>query len=171
VWSNRYVQGQGWEGAVVLENGSTEAFGSSIAMDPKGTATVIWRQRDNNSNAWNVMTTRYVPGTGWVQPPALIENMPGDAQGWRDVAMDDIPDNEVGAVAIWVQEDGGVNSVFINTFIQGQGWPQSASLLETSNADAKGSQLDIDPSGNVTAVWIQRDANDTRWDLWANVYN
>jgi len=58
IWSNRYVVGQGWETAVVIEKGNFNAQVPRISMDANGNAVCVWHQYDNA--VWNVWANRYV---------------------------------------------------------------------------------------------------------------
>jgi len=72
------------------------------------------------------------------------------------------------AVAVWSQFDGTFQSIWANRYVVGIGWGV-AELIETSNAgDARATQVKVDASGNMIAVWHQSDG--IRNNIWSNRY-
>ncbi len=161
IWSNRFVPGQGWGSAELIEddNAGSAAF-PQIAMDPSGNAVAVWRQSDGTRD--NILANRFVPGQGWGNAALIETDNTGDAST-PQLAMDSsgIP------VAVWRQSDGTRNNIWSNRFVPGQGWG-NAELIEDDNAgSAFVPQVAMDPSGNAVAVWHQHDG--TRNNIWANV--
>lgn len=50
IWANRYVNGEGWGTAELLENKDIVAYAPSLAMDGEGKCMAVWSQDDNTSN-------------------------------------------------------------------------------------------------------------------------
>ena len=59
LYTNRYVPGNGWEGAQLIESNEETAAHPQIAMNAGGVAIAIWEQGSD------IYTNRYVIGSGW----------------------------------------------------------------------------------------------------------
>jgi hypothetical protein len=65
------------------------------------------------------------------------------------------------AVAVWVQSESNVSSIWASTYKPADGWGP-ATLLETSNlGDANAPQVKWDAAGNAMAIWQQYDGRFT----------
>jgi hypothetical protein len=162
IWANRYTAGTGWGSATLIETDNAGGAGvPDLAFDTSGNAMAVWTQSDGaRSNIW---ASRYVAGTGW-GTAGLIETDNAGAAFSPRVKLD----ASGNAMAVWLQSDGTLGSVWANRFVAGVGWgtPQ---LIETDNAgNAAFPEIQVDASGNAVAVWRQSDG--TRLNMWANRY-
>jgi FG-GAP-like repeat len=157
IWANRYIAGQGWGMATLIEDNTGDARGPWVAMDGNGNAVVVWSQYDGVY--LSIWANRYVAGEGW-GTATLIETNPGDADFTR-VAMN----NGGRAMALWRQTDGSEVSIWASRFVDGDGWG-SPTLLETNSGEASETWIAMDNHGNAMAVWRQTDGVDL--SIWAN---
>jgi hypothetical protein len=115
IWSNRYTPSGGWGMAQRIEgNDSAEARRPKIAMDPDGSAVVVWTQPDGvHISIWS---NRYTPSFGWgaAEP---IENWDRGRAREVEVAMD--PNGN--AVAVWSMRVRGNDEIWFNRLA----WPDS----------------------------------------------
>ena len=162
IWANRYVTGTGWGAAELIE---TDNAGSAdypqVAIDASGNALAVWAQHDGTK--YNILTNRYVTGTGWGAAELIGTDNVGGAYN-PQLAID--PSGN--AMAVWRQPDDFRNNIWANRYVAETGWG-TAELIETDNVSgAYSPQLAIDPSGNAMAVWEQYDGS--RNNIWANRY-
>ena len=102
IQGNGYVPDSGWGipeplGTDTGRLPEPEAFREhlSLAMDPSGSAIVVWTQIQDDTNDISIWANQYKPGIGW-EMPGTIEQ--GD--GWTffpQVAMD----SSGNAIAVW----------------------------------------------------------------------
>jgi len=110
VWAARYEEGQAWQTAILIDDGTGEIYGRDVAMDDGGDAVVVWVQDDGVARS--VYTRRYDAVSGWNgSQPELLETNDGDAQ-YPSVAMD--PSGN--AVVVWRQFDGVRWNLLANVF-------------------------------------------------------
>ncbi|MBT4289573.1 MAG: hypothetical protein HOD92_19800, partial [Deltaproteobacteria bacterium] len=161
IWANRYVTGTGWGAAELIE---TDNAGSAdypqVAIDASGNALAVWAQHDGTK--YNILTNRYVTGTGWGAAELIGTDNVGGAYN-PQLAID--PSGN--AMAVWRQPDDFRNNIWANRYVAGTGWG-AAELIETDAGNANYPQVAIDPSGNAMAVWRQSDG--TRLNILANRY-
>ena len=86
--------------------------------------------------------------------------------GGDSIAMDP----QGNAIAVWVQsEETGVSGyrVWANRFTPSQGWGTAERIEANGEADARGTDVAVDPRGNALAVWrlwnAEGDPTDTFW--------
>ncbi len=64
LWSNRYVVGEGWGTAELLElSDDSDVYTPRVVVDGSGNATVVWIQYFGFE--FNLWSNRYVAGDGW----------------------------------------------------------------------------------------------------------
>jgi len=161
IWANRYVPGTGWGTAELIETDVEDAGSARVTVDGSGNVTAVWYQFDGTRN--NIWANRYVPGTGWGTAELIETDNAGDT-----VDPQVTVDGSGNVTAVWYQSDGTRFNIWANRYVPGTGW-ETAELIETDNAgSAFGSQITVDNSGNVIAVWHQSDG--TRFNIWANRY-
>lgn len=147
VWSNRYVAGDGWQTAVMIE--STDAGDAvdpvKVCMDDDGNAVAVWPQY--SSSEYDLWSNIYEAGVGW-GAAELIESSAGNV--WSPaLGMDGSGD----AIAVWHQN----YDVWWNRYVSGSGWG-AAGLLETDEAGPAGSaRVAMTEAGVAMAVWSQDD--------------
>lgn len=162
IWANQFATGSGWGTAALIEDNDVgDAFSARLAMDTNGGAIVVWYQSDGTRD--NVWANRFIPGNGWGAAELIETDNVGGVFG-ATVTVD----AHGNAVAVWSQSDGTRNNVWANRFVSGSGWG-TAGLVETDNAgSAHSTQIAVDASGNVIAVWSQSDG--IRNNVWAATF-
>jgi len=155
---------RGWLGAQLVE---TENLGNASAWDVKfdsaGNGWATWVQFNGTRNS--VRVARYLPGVGWENPAAVIENNPGDANN-PQIAID--PAGNV--MVTWNQR---ITSPFrldqwANRYTAGSGWG-TPTLIESGAFNVSGEpRIAVDAAGNVTAVWPQSLSATTGAEILAN---
>jgi hypothetical protein len=142
--ANRFVVGQGWQGAELIESSNAFVSTSSspqIAVNAAGNAVAVWVQFGGINNS--VWANRYTVGQGWGTAELIETINTGFA---RDPAV--AIDSSGKAIAVWCLE----TTVFANRF-DGTRW----GIAEALEADAVGGsntpQIAMDSSGNGVAVW------------------
>jgi hypothetical protein len=108
IWSNRYTPANGWGTAQRIEaNDVGSAVEPRVAIDPMGTAVVVWEQFDGAGE--HIWSNRYTPRDGW----GTAQRIDADDRGTRGaarVAMD--PSGN--AVAAWRVSGGTSHGVWSN---------------------------------------------------------
>jgi len=95
IWSNRYTPGTGWGAAERIEaNDLGDAREPRIAVDPNGSAVVVWKQPDGTGE--KIWSNRYTPSTGWGGAQRIDSDDTSTRTGAR-VAID----ANGNAVAVW----------------------------------------------------------------------
>lgn len=162
IWVNRYVVGEGWGTAGIIE--TDDAGGatlSTIAAEPSGNAVAVWQQSDGERV--NIWANRFVPGTGWGGADTVATNDAGNAVE-PDIAMG----ASGSAIAVWEQSDGTRSNIWARRYVSPTGW-DTAVIIETDNVDdAWEPKIAADSEGNAIAVWSQSDG--TRSNVWGNRY-
>jgi len=148
---NRFVPGQGWSGAEILQTGADDPV---IAMDPAGNMMMLFRKvGGGNTNIW---ASEFVAGQGWGGRQLIEDNDAGGAGGYR-LGMD----ADGNAIAVWHQADGPeeLNStrytVWANRFVAGQGWGNPERIFPGEMNNEAYIKLEVAPSGDAYAVWIE----------------
>jgi len=160
VWSNRYVVGEGWGTAELIESHLEEAGLAQVVIDGSGYATALWEQWDSGHN--HIWSNRYVPGEGW-GTAEQIESYAEDGYGF-DVAVD----GTGCVVAVWSQWDVSHYNASANRYVPGEGWGTAEMIAGNASGYAGEAKVAIDSSGNTTAVWHQWDAG--IYSVWSNRY-
>ena len=129
-----------------------------IAFDPNGNAIAVWLQPDGDF--YNVMASRYSPGSGWSTASIIGASVQFGAS--PQIALD--PDGD--AIAVWSQ--GTPGSIWANHYTAGSGWG-TAGAIENNINSAAYPQIAIDANGNAIVVWVQNSSL-ARTSIWANRY-
>ena len=156
--SNRYVAGEGWEGAVLLESNGGDAFWPALAVDASGVVTAVWYQ--GGGSVYDIWSNRFVPGEGW-QGAELVEDWDQGTAWDPDLAV--APDGRVAAV--WKADNGSRTAIWAASYAPGSGWGGAAAVDE----GAAGTPSDLHggfESGTPFALW--RVVNETGTSLWLN---
>ena len=166
IWSNRYVVGDGWGTAAMIEtNDSGDAYWPEITMDGSGNAIVVWTLDDGICQ--NVWSNRYVVGAGWETAIMIETNDSGDAIYPKIAA-----DASGNAIAVWSQYDAVYHAdIWWNRYVVGTGWGV-ASKLERNDTlvRASGPQIAMGGSGNAIAVWYEEDTITPYQNIWSSRY-
>lgn len=108
LWANRYVPGNGWSTAELIETDDAGGVAwPDVALDPSGNAVAVWEQSDGTR--LNIWANQYVADQGWAAAELIETEDLGDARHPR-VAVD--PDGN--AIAVWYQNDGTRLNVWAN---------------------------------------------------------
>jgi len=162
IMANRYVSGTGWGTAGLIETDDNgEAINPDIAMDSSGNAIAVWSHYNSTTTTYNIMSNRYVAGSGWGTAGLIETDNAGSAYFFPQVAIDD----KGNAMAVWQQYDGTRDNIWANRYT-GASWG-TAGLIETDDTGAAYyPQVAFDSSGNAIAVWQHNDG--TRYNITAN---
>jgi hypothetical protein len=147
MWSNRYVAGDGWQTAVMIETTNAgDAFETQkVCMDDDGNAVAIWPQY--NGASYDLWSNVYEAETGW-GTAELIES--GSANVWHPALAMDGAGN---AIAVWDQS----SNIWWNRYVAGSGWG-TAALLETDDTGYAGhARVAMTEAGDAMAAWFQHD--------------
>ncbi len=162
VWANRYVVGEGWGTAEVIEEQADEAGLPKVVVDQSGNATVLWEQfTSGHAQIWS---NRYVVGEGWGTEEE-VEQYVEDAFS-VDIAVDDAGC----VVAVWCQNDLSQYNVSANRYVPGEGWGAAEMISGNASGSAAEPKVAVDSSGDATAVWCQYDTGDGLYSVWSNRY-
>ena len=141
LWANHYMPGQGWSEPVPIK---TETVGGaeapSISTDSAGNFVAVWLQEGD------VWSNRFQTDTGWATA-VEIELVDASARD-LDLAMNSNGE----AIAVWVQNDGGGESVWANQFSFGAGWSNPIPI-EMQAATANDPKVAIDDSYEAVVIW------------------
>ncbi len=166
IWTNRYVVGQGWGTAELLQTGEvTAAQNPAIAADREGNAVAIWFQRDRFSADVVVWANRYDAVDDRWGSAQSIDTMTSPSAGVvTAVGMDGAGD----AIAIWTRP------TFMGTVIWANrntstGWGTSELIKSDDMTDARAARLDVGANGDAFVVWEQDE--DTREDIWSTRFS
>lgn len=150
-----------WEASVLIESGAAPSWNPQIAFDSSGDAIAVWEQQAGGVDS--IWANRYTDGAGW-GVASVIENKSEPALA-PQIAID----SSGNALAVWVQTDGGIDSIWANAYNPVDGWDAaSASEIESNAGTALTPQIAFDSSDNAIVVWEQPfDGYDS---IWANRY-
>jgi len=174
IWVNRYVPGTGWETPTAIWTSTWGGGQSQISMDGAGNALVVWKcaypvggGSYGSIMESRIMTSSYVPGTGWTEPAYLDTRVSswGHQGSEPKVAMD----HKGNAIAVWHQSANGIGPwhVYASYYVSGTGWG-TANVVETSAEDALFPRVVTDGDGNFIILWQQWDG--TRYNVSAVRY-
>ncbi|WP_375176317.1 Ig-like domain-containing protein [Marinobacter mobilis] len=151
IWASRYDPDSGWGSASLLENENFGGAGSPQAtMDAAGNALVVWFQMD--ASRQNVWANRYSAGAGWGSADIIETNSTGNALDAR-VALD----TNGNGMAVWYQDDGGLNNVWANRFLAGTGWSGPERIESSDLGHASLVDVATGLNSSVLAIWQQND--------------
>jgi hypothetical protein len=157
IHANRFTSSAGWEGAVLVSDGTGDTVAPVIAADGSGNAMAAWYQWDGTKS--RIQASRYTPAGGW-SSPVLIDDDGGEAN-YPAIAVNAGGD----CVVAWHQFVGPRTDVWAARFTLGQGWSAAAVLSDQVNSDFR-AQVALDGSGTATVAWTQ--AIGFRQTLWAS---
>jgi len=147
VWANRADPSGTWGTAQLLSSDPSGGIGSvDIAVAPDGTALVAWTQKVGAQ--YQILSRKYVPGTGWA--PSLRLDTPNTGDALDPVIRIDKNGN---AIAVWSQSDGTGTKLYANRYATGVGWGSEVALESDTGNYSLGPCLAFDGSGNATVVW------------------
>jgi hypothetical protein len=173
VWVNYYNASAGtWDTPAPLDTQANDVDPTtSIAMDAKGNAMVVWSQR-GGSNGVQSYAKRYVAGSGWGGDVPLGGSV-DMAASQPQVAMDTAGN----AFAVWTQVDSSAADsplrIWARRFDAVSGVWGSAAPIEASTKFSLRPILSVDASGAVTVVWTQSTLIGAggEYSIWSNRFN
>ncbi|MEW5747539.1 MAG: hypothetical protein AB1793_01950 [Candidatus Thermoplasmatota archaeon] len=162
VWASRYVPGEGWGAAELIEGQADEAGLAQVVVDGSGNATAVWSQfKDGYGHIWS---NRYVAGDGW--------GVEEEAEQYVESAysLDVAVDGAGCVVAVWCQVGVSAVNVSANRYVPGEGWGTAVTIGGNATGDVSEPKVAVGPSGDATAVWYQYDLGDGLYSIWSNRY-
>lgn len=148
--------GEGDEGgrtfapATALQQGSTDAVDTSVAMNRLGNGIALWAQDDGTGN-YRIWANRYRLGQ-WLGPEAAQED---GVEGLNPRA---IMDEQGNAVLVWLRyASPGVYHLWSRRYRALTGSWGAAVRIQSGAGDSMDPQVSVDPFGNAMVVWTQDD--------------
>lgn len=142
VWGNRFVVGQGWSQAEIINTGRTQrASDVQVTINGSGNALAMWRQ--SASGSFNYWVRHYELSTGWGKAEHIVSDT--SQVGDFDIAMNDSGD----AVVVW-HKLYGTNDIWSTYYQVGMDW-SSAKIIGTEIT--RFPKVGIDGSRNAVSVW------------------
>jgi hypothetical protein len=155
----------GWSTAAAFS--AVGAGAPNIAMDNAGNAIALWVQDVAGVSTDDLMTSRFVAGSGWSAPTPLENDNDGTVQSTEfHLTMDQTSGR---AVATWHQFTSAAKfDLWARIYDPATGWGLAARVEDAT--DTLGfSRAGIDASGNAIAVWSQASTGG-RFSVYANRY-
>jgi hypothetical protein len=150
IYSNRFTPGTGWGTPQLIEaNNAGDASQAQVAVNASGQALAVWQHSDGTLT--NIMSNRYVPGTGW-GAPQLLETASGDATLPR-VGIDP----QGNGYAIWEQGVGTSTNVYMSRFDASSGWTARVALGVVAFGASASPDVAVDSNGDAHFIWTQVD--------------
>lgn len=115
LWRN-HLRGDTWDTPALLELNAGDVGAVSVAMDPHGTAVVVWEQAQGATPA--IWSARYAPTTGWSAPVVIGAGAAGANLTAPEVSFDTTGN----AVARWQQTEAGATRTWQNIYVMNSGW-------------------------------------------------
>ncbi len=104
----------------------------------------------------------------WGKPEWLEEPL----GNWESTAQQIAVDGQLGAVAVWVLEDGlGDTFIFANRYTRTGLWSEQPEPIDDGNGRATRPRVASDGAGNSFAVWQRGDLVSSDQKIWANRYD
>lgn len=173
IWQNRFEPGtgMGWQGAALVETEfaldpavtaqspslKRNAFKVVVAMNGGGIAQVVWEKASEKGDDYHdIWSRRYEAGVGGTA--VLLEDSTAMAHSPNVVI-----DSTGNATAVWKQggactsacPDGSNKVVWSNRYtVVGSRWG-TRDRLENEDGEALTTQIGVDASNNVTAIWVK----------------
>jgi hypothetical protein len=143
VWSNRFIQGVGWQTAAQVDTTTNGARRPELAMNAEGDALAVWEQDILGDQA--IWASQFVPGatgSGW-EMPILISGVNNVDQENPQVAIS--PGGN--GLALYYTGQTALSSVRFLSDSGGWAFPKSVS------GNAPNAKIAIDGKSNGLAVW------------------
>jgi hypothetical protein len=158
IYGWRYSRTTGFGSVELLEVGSLgDADDPEVAIDDAGRGVAVFELRvGTRSDVW----AKQHNAQGWATLQLVETDNTGSAIS-PHVAMGT---NGVAHVA-WVQDDGVINNIFVNT-VEVDGAVGTPMVLDTESGGVSQPQVATDPAGNVFAIWLQHDG--VNGNVWAS---
>ena len=142
-----------WSAPVTLSRAGEDAWDPQVAMEPHGTAVVVWRRSDGTGH--QVQATTRVAFGPW-SSPVMLSTVGGDA--WDpEVAVG----SDSTATVVWSRSDGSNERVQATTRARNGSWSSPVTLSETGG-DARNPRVAVGSDGAATVVWRHWDGSTDR---------
>ena len=162
-WANRYIPGEGWSVAELIETDSTHGVSyPELAVHPDGDAMAVWT---SSSDIW---ANHYTPSVGW-GTAVRIEEGDGLAR-LPHVALDP----QGNAVAVWNQHrfEPLANTVWANHYLRGGGWGVPEIIAGAGARSTYEPRVVVDSNGRALLVWDQSDSDPLLHStIWSNRFD
>ncbi len=157
--ADRYNVGTGWAAPVVIDQSSyfnnwwpTEA--PQIAMNPGGTAFVVWQV--TSQYRYMVWANRYSPSSGW-GTALRIDNSSTTSN--HNVYNPKVGVDDAGnALVTWYEWNGTQDRVVYVDYNAGTAAWGTPIQLDTTTAAAVDPSVSVDGAGNAAIAWVQYDS-------------
>lgn len=166
IWATRFTAQAGtWSTPVQLANPA--GLGTSdLAVDPAGTAMVVWDQKP--STDMELLARRYTPGSGWGTTEPVVGTVPNTVND-PSPAKPRIAATSGGVFWAGWQMPGQVGnlSIYANSYVPASGWGTPTSLQDLANVAVGTPEIDANSAGDVIMTWGEDVDNGT----WASIYH
>jgi hypothetical protein len=164
VWSNRYINGTGWDMPKGIDIYAGNASNVQIDVASNGMAVAVWHQK-YKGYPYDILTNHFDPAVGWRNRPGQPAFGHADSTMYPAISLDESGN----AVVAWY-EIGIENHMWANRYINGVGW-DTEEIIDSESGDMYIliPQMDGDIDGNVFTVWHHRDSSSDN-KIWANRY-
>ena len=163
IWANRYnATTWSWGTAEQITTGGESVNSPQVAMNSAGNAILVWLQSDGTVD--NLWSNRYNGTSSSWGTAEKIENSSGSAS-YPQIVID----GGGNAIAVWLQLDGTVDSLWSNRYDGTSSAWGTAEKIENNSESGYYPQLAVDGEGNAIAVWQQ--SNGAVDNIWSNVYS
>lgn len=168
IYANRYINGSGWAGAVLVEHDSIgQSSAPYVVMNNQGDAVVVWPRFANMTNDW--WWNHYTTAQGWDSAEPVGHGAVDIAGHGMDLAMDAAgnvmmvystfdnyltPQNEAG---MWATR-----------YSANAAWSNVVSISSPGSMNPGNPLLVMDATGNALAAWTQNGS--IPYDSWSNRY-
>jgi hypothetical protein len=158
LWAKRYVAGDGWGAASIIENGGGTVSFPQPALDSYGNAIVLWCQQSDTR--YDVWANRYSINTGW-GTAMLLEPDNINTSSDPQVAM--APSGN--AIVMWSNYSEIEDRWWINTiqFDSVDGWGISSKLSVNEVSYVLNPRLVFDESEEGIVIWTENQN-----DIWSS---
>jgi hypothetical protein len=157
IYANRYVAGNGWGTAELIETSTDVAVHPNVGIDASGNAIAVWMQRGDTTS--DIYANRYVAGSGW--GTAQLLNTDGGFGYYPEIAVA----ASGHAMVIWPQKNGTYLDVRARRYAAGSGWDATSQTIGTAKFTNM-HKVAMNAGGEAFAAWIGTDG--TNQIMYAN---
>jgi Bacterial Ig-like domain len=167
VWSNRFVQGSGWEVARIIDDTDDNASTPRIALSPRGELLVTYIV--NAAAGASIRARRFTPGAGWGPAVRVSDQVLGIS------SSDMVVDASSNVFVSWSQFDGARDEVHVSRFDASAafaaGWSAPTVLGSLADSSAVQPRAAVDLQGNALVVWEAIGlSSPSLTDIWGSFY-
>jgi hypothetical protein len=159
IWTNRYTPGKGWGTAAPITKTDLDQSNHQLAVDPRGNAMVIWKQRNG------IGASYYTADAGWSTPEHLY-HYSGD--GYESLDPKIVFDTEGNAIAIWWHQVFLYTTIWSRQYTPGKGWGKITPVKRDYTNKANYPLMYLAPHDIAHVVWSQRDLDSSHTHYWSS---